>query len=264
MRRYNIVSRILLILTAITFALAVPVPVQEKRRSRVDKEHVPEDVITVLGKRTREQDMLRDGLRLLWGNRNPGALRLQRPAPPPDAPPPNPAEVHVPEEHVPPQPENPAGVHVPEPGPEIDEPPQNPADSDHESMELDDDAPPGSPESGPSHSQPTSPKWSAESEDWHTAPPSVGSSTVSGSDPDRWSTISNPPSAESQSENLNAVDAEMRGNAKVSRRISGTASDVHTRPVNAAQMELRSAVDPGRKFLLLPFAVVMTRPYTTS
>jgi len=36
---------------------------------------------------------------------------------------------------------------------------------------------------------------------------------------------------------------DLKGKAKVSRRISGTASGVDT--VNAAQMELRSAVDPG-------------------
>ena len=118
-------------------------------------------------------------------------------------------------------------------------PPQNPADSDHESMELD-DAPPASPKSGHSDSPPTSPGWSSESEDWHcqTAPSSLlGSSTDS--DSERWSDA---PSTESQSENLNAADSEMRGKAKVSRRISGTASGVDT--VNAAQMELRSAVDP--------------------
>src|SRR6266566_3827373 len=116
MRRYNIVSRILLLLTVTTFALAVPVLVQEKRQSSVDEVHVPENVITVLGKRTREQDldMLWDGLRYyenVWGNRNPAGVHLHEPAPPPDVPPdvppPNPAEAH-PEVQAPPQ--NPAGV----------------------------------------------------------------------------------------------------------------------------------------------------------
>jgi hypothetical protein len=243
MRRYNIVSRILFILTVITFALAVPVLVQEKRQSCVDKVHVPEDVITVLGKRTREQDldMLWDGLRYyehVWGNRNPAGVHLHEPVPPPDVQPQDPAEVHVP-------PPNPAGVHVPEPGPEVHVPPPDPADPDRESMELDDDAPPASPESGHSDPPPTSPEWSTESEDWHTPPSSLGSSTESESDPDRWSTISNAPSAESQSENLNAADTEMRGKAKVSRRISGTASHGGVHTVDAAQMELRNAVDPG-------------------
>ncbi len=97
------------------------------------------------------------------------------------------------------------------------------------------------------HSSPlTTPEGSTESdsEDWHTAPSSLGSSTESTSAAaDRSSTISNAPSAESQFENFNAADSEMKGKAKVSRRISGTASGVDT--VNAAQMELRSAVDPG-------------------
>jgi hypothetical protein len=230
MRRYNVVSRILLILTVITFVLAAPAPVRDKRQACVEAVQKPEDVKTVLGKRVGED------LEWLWyefGLRyhenggeipNPAGIHLE-PAPPPYVPPPNPAEVHVPEVHV---------------------PPQGPVDSDHESMELNDDAPPPpSPESAHSHSPPPSPVGSTESEDWHTAPTSPGSSTESGSDSssDYWSTISNSPSAESQSENLKAADSEMRGKAKVSRRISGTASGVDM--VNAAQMELRSAVDPG-------------------
>lgn len=256
MRRYNIVSRILLIPTVITFTLAVPV-VQEKRQSRVDEVHVPEDVITMLGKRTREQDldMLWDGLRYydrVWGNRNrnQAGVHLNEPALPPDVPPPNPAEVHVPE--VPAQPQDPAGVQVPEvhvppqnpvgvPVPEVHAPPQpeNPADSDRESMELDSDAPLNS-KSGDLHSTPTSPEWSTGSEDWHTAPSSIGSPTESESESDHWSTISNAPSAGSQAENLKAADAEMRGKAQVSRR-SSESGGFHT--VNVAQMELRSAVD---------------------
>jgi hypothetical protein len=201
MRRYNIVSRIILIPTVITFVLAAP-------------------VITVLGKRTLDEDLsvLWDGWwhyenvlgepappPIVWGNRNPAAvLHLQEPAPPPNVPPPNPAEVHVPEVHEPPP--NLEEVHVP---------PQGPAYSDSESMELDDDAPPSSP----------------------------GSSTESDSNSDHSPTISNAPSVESRSENLNATDSELKGKAKVSRRISGAADGVDT--VHAAQMELRSAVDPG-------------------
>jgi hypothetical protein len=51
MRRCNIVSGILLILSIIDFALAAPVLVQEKRQASVDVVQIPEDVITVLGKR---------------------------------------------------------------------------------------------------------------------------------------------------------------------------------------------------------------------
>jgi hypothetical protein len=225
MRRYNIVSRILLILTVITFALAAPALVQDKRRANVDMVHVPEDVITVLGKRMDENlEIWQTYFTGLYddvvGHLNLAGIHPE-PAPPPDVPPPNLAEVHVPEVHV---------------------PPPSPADSERESMELDDDAPPASP------------KGSTESEDWYTASSNLGSSTESDSDSgsgsdsdldsDRWSTISNAPSAESQSENLKAADTEMRGKAKVEARgISGTAGGVDT--VNAAHMELRSPVVPG-------------------
>jgi hypothetical protein len=51
MRRYDIVSGILLILSIIDFALAAPVLVQEKRQGGLDVVHIPKDVIPVLGKR---------------------------------------------------------------------------------------------------------------------------------------------------------------------------------------------------------------------
>ena len=62
MRRYNKVSWILLILTVITFALAVPVLVQDKRQAWVDVEHAPEDVVTMLGKRLD----LEEDVNVLW------------------------------------------------------------------------------------------------------------------------------------------------------------------------------------------------------
>jgi hypothetical protein len=55
MRRYNIVTRILLILSIIDFALAAPVLVQEKRQAFVDAVLIPKDVITELGKRSDEE-----------------------------------------------------------------------------------------------------------------------------------------------------------------------------------------------------------------
>ena len=61
MRRYDIVSGILLILSIIDFASAVPVVVQEKHQARVDVVHIPKDVITVLEKRGKE-----DELEKLW------------------------------------------------------------------------------------------------------------------------------------------------------------------------------------------------------
>jgi hypothetical protein len=54
MRRYDIVSGILLILSITDFALAAPVLVQEKRQTSVDVVHIPRDVITVLGRRGSE------------------------------------------------------------------------------------------------------------------------------------------------------------------------------------------------------------------
>ena len=54
MRRHDIVSGILLILSTINFAFAAPVLVQEKRQAGVDLVHIPREVITVLGKRGLE------------------------------------------------------------------------------------------------------------------------------------------------------------------------------------------------------------------
>ena len=51
MRRCDIITGILLILSISDFALAAPVSVQEKRQARVDVVHIPKDLTTVLGKR---------------------------------------------------------------------------------------------------------------------------------------------------------------------------------------------------------------------
>ena len=58
MRRYDIVSGILLILSFIDFALAAPVLVQEKRQAGVDVVHIPRDVTTVLEKRVGDGEGL--------------------------------------------------------------------------------------------------------------------------------------------------------------------------------------------------------------
>ncbi|KAI0271180.1 hypothetical protein BGY98DRAFT_1006721, partial [Russula aff. rugulosa BPL654] len=55
MRRHDIVTGILLILSIIDFALAAPVLVQEKRQARARVVHMPKDVITVSGKRWEEE-----------------------------------------------------------------------------------------------------------------------------------------------------------------------------------------------------------------
>ena len=49
MRRHDIVSGILLILSVIDLALAAPVLVQENHQAWVDVVHIPKDMITVLG-----------------------------------------------------------------------------------------------------------------------------------------------------------------------------------------------------------------------
>jgi hypothetical protein len=55
MRRYDIVSGILLIIPIVDFALAAPVLVQEKRQTYIDVEHLPHEVISVLEKRGSEE-----------------------------------------------------------------------------------------------------------------------------------------------------------------------------------------------------------------
>ena len=105
-------------------------------------------------------------------------------------------------------------------------PPQGQADSDHESMALGDDAQPGSPQSEHSHSSSKRPD--------------------SDSDSGRWSTTSNAPSAESQSENLKAAESaliESKGKAKVFPSISDRACGVGR--LGVAQIELQSVIDPG-------------------
>ena len=227
MRRSNIVSRTLLILTVIISALAAPVLVQEKRQAWVDVVQVPEDAIPVLGKRILDED-----LDVLWDGWWHYANVLETaPLPQQDQ---NLVHMDVP-------PHSPADTILSDSDSDTEYSHTIPADSDsdHELMELDDDAPPGSSESGFSWSPPTSPEWSTQSEDLYTALSSLGSSDAdSDADSDRWSTISNAPSAESQSNNLKSADTIMRGKAKVERRISGTANGVDT-------VELQSAVDSG-------------------
>jgi len=57
MRRYDIVSGIILILSFIDFAIAAPVLVQEKHQAGVDVVHIPKDVMTVLGKRVGAEEL---------------------------------------------------------------------------------------------------------------------------------------------------------------------------------------------------------------
>src|ERR1700747_2603198 len=57
MRRYDIVSGILLILSITNFALAAPVYVKEKHQACVNVVHIPKNVISVLGKRGGGEDL---------------------------------------------------------------------------------------------------------------------------------------------------------------------------------------------------------------
>lgn len=66
MRRYYIVSGILLIIPIIDLAVAAPVIVQNKRQTSVDVKHIPEDAITMLGKRAGEWDELGDLFLVNW------------------------------------------------------------------------------------------------------------------------------------------------------------------------------------------------------
>jgi hypothetical protein len=60
MRQCDMVVGFLLILSIIDFALAAPVPVQEKGQAWVDVEHIPRNVITVLGKRGSDEKLIKD------------------------------------------------------------------------------------------------------------------------------------------------------------------------------------------------------------
>src|SRR6266478_368123 len=80
MRRYNIVSRVLLILSVTNIALAAPVLVQENHPACVDVVHVPMNVITVLGKRMDEY------VRLIEDFERSGLLHYERPEDPPSEP----------------------------------------------------------------------------------------------------------------------------------------------------------------------------------
>jgi len=91
MRRYEIVSGTLLILSVIDFALAAPVLVQEKREACVDVVHIPRDVISVMGKRGKAGDLLDEA----W-DKYVKPLRNEVGSPSSSAPPTNVAEAPAP------------------------------------------------------------------------------------------------------------------------------------------------------------------------
>jgi hypothetical protein len=308
MRRYYIVSGILLILPIIDFALAAPVLVQENRQAGVDVVHISEDAITILGKRGNELDEV--WLKYLNHFENhfakleePSAARPSSSSPPsgPDRAwtdferplpsiPAAPSPVSSPDRALPnagsstesghelikwddsPGPSSPAsstmsdadfelvgahappnpwpstefdhevtGVHTPlsSPvfptwfltdhgfmGPHAPQPNLGP-DSDHRLVVEEPPSRPASPtEFDADHGY----------QEVHPPPPSPGSASSTNSGRRSMG-------AESQLENLQAVSDALKGNAKESRRISGTARDV----LNAAQRELQPerSLNPG-------------------
>ena len=76
MRLYYIVSAILLILPTIYFAVATPVPVQEKHQPPVDTGLIPEDTITMLGKRADEMEMEELSKAILAYGQKPDLVRV--------------------------------------------------------------------------------------------------------------------------------------------------------------------------------------------
>jgi hypothetical protein len=240
MRRYNIVPLILLILSTINFALAAPVLIPENSQVRVDVVRVlPKDVITVLGKRGDELEKM---VKLFenfdrWWGRNPGSSSAGRPPSssaqlesghvPPASPASSTESDWDPESLVwhPPTPSTLAASST-ESDSEHESMPslESVSDPDRESMDVDHDAAPppsATPESsiasGHLHTLPSSPEWSTESEHWYT-PAS---------------------SAESLFENSQTANDELKGKAKVSRRITGTARGAANLNAARAQSELQ-------------------------
>ncbi|KAI0277618.1 hypothetical protein BGY98DRAFT_978613 [Russula aff. rugulosa BPL654] len=231
MRRYNIVSLILLILS-VNFALAAPVRIAENCQECVDVVHVPKGVITVLGKRG---DNLEKMMKLFenfdrwWWEGLPESSQSVRP-PSSSAPSKSghgPMQVHAPP--APPPSLASSAESDQDPEPLVGHPP-TPGTGLSTESDLEQDALPPSPESS-IESVHSSPEGSTGIEHWYTPPSSPGSD----SDSDRWSTISNAPSAGSLFENLQTANEELKLKGMVSRRITGTARGA----VNAAQSELQ-------------------------
>jgi hypothetical protein len=259
MRRYYIVSGILLILPIIDFALTAPVLVQEKRQAGVDAVH---EAMTILGK--RGDDLT--GLFLIYEDHfakpeESSAARPSSSSPPSgsdhgwtnvEKPLPSTPEESLPvssPDHAPPNPglstesdHELTGAHAPLSSPVIptwfltdhgftgphapqansdnrlvvEEPPSRPAsptgfDADHEYQMV--------------HPPPPLPTES--DHEMVDVPPS---SPASLKNPNRRSM-----NADSRLENLQSISDALKGNAKESRRISGTARDV----LNVAQRELQ-------------------------
>jgi hypothetical protein len=244
MRRYDMVSGILLILSIIDFALAAPVLVQEKRQECDDVVHTPGDVITMLG----ERGFAADQLDLMWDkyikpSRKPvessDADASSSPAPPrPDhgstnvvqAPPPNPATTSGLDWHLSTYHRKPLSPSSTSSSEFSDDEWWYEGDGlDHELPEA--HAPQPNPDARPSSdSLPVSPDARPPTETEHdvVTPPSPN---LGGSKKEPES------STGSQPEDLQAAIYAAKGKAKQLRRISGTARGVG----NAAQRKLQLA-----------------------
>ena len=107
MRRYDIVSGILFILSIIVFALAAPVSMQQERQAGVDVVRMPKDAITVLGTRGDEElEKLAEQYLKTWGKPiDSSDSHASSSSAPPNSAPPGPEHVST---NV---------VQAPEPGP---------------------------------------------------------------------------------------------------------------------------------------------------
>lgn len=188
MRRYNIVPLILLILSIINFALAAPILIPEGRKVSVDVAHVPKDVMTVLEKRGNLLDKLEKLLEDLdkWGEDPESSTESGGSA-----------------DSLAQHSSTTGSVTSSEADLDIDSIPSTP--SPPESV---------SDESIPSLESVSDPD-REEMVVGHDAPPPS-------SDSDRWSTISNVPSAESLFENLRTGTDKLKDKVKTERRITGT------------------------------------------
>jgi hypothetical protein len=264
MRRYYIVSGILLI---IPIALAAPVLVQEKRQVGVDAVHIPEDATAMLGKRGDDLTKVFTMYEEHFAKQEESSAAHPSSSLPPSGPDHEWTGVEKP---PPPSPES-VGAHAPpNPGPSTESndeltgahaPLSSPVFptwflSDHgywgphapqpsESDKLVAEEPPSRPES------PTGFDADDEYHVVHPPPPSPGSASPTESDHEM---IDAPPPSpvpstnpgrrsrgtDSRLENLQAVSDALKGDAKESRRISGTARDV----LNVAQAELQHERSP--------------------
>ena len=238
MRRCNIIP-LILVLSIVNFALAAPALLPGKCQACDGVVHVPRDVITVFEKRGDESNWM---MRLLetFDSWLPGGSSSSESSLESGSEETDPAETGSERSDS----EEPGSVDwgsgwdsvesgSEEPDPvrsgseELD--PVRSDSEDRESVDVDDDAPGVS-----------SPESSIKSGYSSMLPPDSGrypigmypsgwdsdSDLDSDSDSERWSTISNAPSAESLFENLQTANAALKGKAKVERRITGTARGV--------------------------------------